>query len=153
MPVEKLGPAISGPTPNYPFFAKLARIINSGQARSIVVSGNVNDLFFDGKTYVPLVPFLLSKSKVSGLIQVVYELNGPVRLSDEDRTKLREAWAAWKSGVAVGSLPIKDMTGESSKIELRRKEFDQYMRDAIGNSTQALEFLRQLTICSRTSLQ
>ncbi|MGN6133355.1 MAG: AAA family ATPase, partial [Aureliella sp.] len=36
---------------------------------------------------------------------------------------------------------------DSSKIELRRKEFDQYLRDAIGNATQALEFLRQLTIC------
>ncbi len=43
--------------------------------------------------------------------------------------------------------------GRSAKIELRRKEFDQYLRDAIGNATQALEFLRQLTICSRAVLK
>lgn len=141
------------PAPTYPFFGQLARMINSGQARSIVVAGNVNDLYFDGEKYVPIVPFLQTKTRVSGIIQVVYELNGPVRLSEDDRGKLREAWAAWKTGVDANSLAIKDMTNESSKIELRRREFDQYMRDAIGNSTAALEFLRQLTICSRTALK
>lgn len=139
--------------PTYEFFSQFARIVNSGQARSIILSGNVNDLFFDGENYVPIVPFLLNKTQVGGLIQVVYELNGPVRISDTDRTKLREAWAAWKTGVDVNSLAIKDLTSESSKIELRRREFDQYLRDAIGNATQALEFLRQLTICSRAALR
>ncbi len=139
--------------PSYPFFSQLARMINAGQARSIVVAGNVNDLYFDGEKYVPIVSFLCSKTRVPGIIQVVYELNGPVRLSDDDRTKLREAWAAWKTGVDTNSLAIKDLTNESSKIELRRREFDQYMRDAIGNSTAALEFLRQLTICSRSALK
>lgn len=139
--------------PAYAFFSNLARMINSGQARSIIVSGNVNDLFFDGEKYVPIVPFLLVKTRVPGIIHVVYELNGPVRLAEEDRLKLREAWAAWKTGFDTNSLALKDLTNESSKIELRRKEFDQYMRDAIGNATQALEFLRQLTICSRACLK
>lgn len=138
---------------NYEFFSRLARIINSGQARSIIVSGNVNDLFFDGSKYAPLVPFLIEKTSVKGLIQVVYELNGPVRLEEDDRLKLREAWAAWKTGVDLNSLAIKDMGAESSKIDLRRREFDQYLRDAIGNATQALEFLRQLSICSRAALR
>lgn len=139
--------------PGYEFFSRLARIVNSGQARSIIVAGNVNDLFYDGQAYVPLVPFLLKKTGVVGLIQVVYELNGPVRLSEEDRLKLREAWAAWKTGVDLNSLAIKEMGGDSSKIDLRRREFDQYLRDAIGNATQALEFLRQLSICSRMALR
>lgn len=143
----------SADTPTYDFFSQFARIVNSGQARSIILSGNVNDLYFDGEHYVPIVPFLLKKTSVGGLIQVVYELNGPVRLDEDDRLKLREAWAAWKTGVDVNSLAIKDMTAESSKIELRRREFDQYMRDAIGNATQALEFLRQITICSRAALR
>jgi ATPase family associated with various cellular activities (AAA) len=143
----------NNPLPSYPFFAQLASTINSGQARSIILAGNVNDLYFDGSQYVPLVPFLQTKTKVAGLIQIVYELNGPVRMSEEHRLKLREAWAAWKTGVDVNTLAIRDVTAESSKIELRRKEFDQYMRDAIGNVTQALEFLRQLTICSRTTLR
>lgn len=139
--------------PGYEWFSRLARIINSGQARSIIVSGNVNDLFYDGEDYAPLVPFLNKKTEVVGIVQVVYELNGPVRLSDEDRLKLREAWAAWKTGVDVNSLAIKEMGQDRSKIDLRRREFDQYLRDAIGNATQALEFLRQLTICSRAALR
>ncbi len=146
-------PAAAPTNPSYPFFVQLARIINSGQARSIIVSGNVNDLYFDGDKYVPLVPFLLSKTRVPGLVQVVYELNGPIRISEDDRSKLREAWAAWKTGVDLNTLAIKDITAESSKIELRRKEFDGYLRDAIGNATQALEFLRQLSICSRSALK
>lgn len=139
--------------PNYEFFSHLARVINSGQARSITISGNVNDLLFDGQAYVPLVPFLLERTRVPGLLQVVYELNGPVRLTESDRAKLREAWAAWKTGVDLNSLAIRDMGPESSKIDLRRREFDQYLRDAIGNATQALEFLRQLSICSRSTLR
>ena len=86
-------------------------------------------------------------------MQVVYELNGPVRISEEDRAKLREAWAAWKVGVTVDQIPMKEVLNDGSKFELRRKEFDQYLRDAIGNATQALEFLRQLTICSRACLK
>ena len=141
------------PNATYPFFGKLARMINSGQARSIVLSGNIYDLYYDGKQYVPFIPFLQSKTQVAGIVQVVYELNGPVRISDEDRGKLREAWAAWKIGVTLDQVAIKEMLNDGSKFELRRKEFDQYLRDAIGNATQALEFLRQLTICSRTCLR
>lgn len=145
--------AAAPPAPSYPFFSQLARMINSGQARSIILSGNVNDLFFDGEKYVPIVPYLLKKTRVPGIIHVVYELNGPIRLAEEDRERLREAWAAWKTGLDAYSLALKELTSESSKIDLRRKEFDQYLRDAIGNSTQALEFMRQLAICSRVSLQ
>lgn len=141
------------PSTSYPFFGNLARIINSGQARSIVISGNIYDLYFDGKQYVPLMPFLQAKTQIPGLIQVIYELNGPVRVSDEDKTRLREAWAAWKSGSAIDAIPMREVLNDGSKFELRRREFDQYLRDAIGNATQALEFLRQLTICSRTCLK
>jgi hypothetical protein len=138
--------------PKYDFFSRLARIINSGQSRSIILSGNVNDLYFDGQRYSPLTQFLLERTRVDGMIQIVYELNGPVRVNDADRGKLREAWAAWKSGADIGSLAIKEIGNERSNIELRRKEFDQYLRDSIGNATQALEFMRQLCICSRSVL-
>lgn len=141
------------PAASYPFFTQLARIINSGQARSIIVSGNIYDLYCDGREYVPLMQFLQTKTKVPGLIQVVYELNGPVRVSDEDRAKLREAWTAWKNGVSVDVVPAREVLQDGSKFELRRREFDQYLRDAIGNATQALEFMRQLSICSRACLK
>lgn len=140
------------PSIAYKFFGQLARMINAGQSRAIILSGNIYDLYFDGQQYVPIVPFLTAKTRVPGIIQVVYELNGPIRISDEDRSKLRNAWAAWKMGTRPDNLPIKEVVGDSSQIELRRREFDQYIRDAIGNATQALEFLRQLTICSRSVL-
>jgi hypothetical protein len=141
------------PAASYPFFSQLARTINSGQSRSTIVSGSIYDLYYDGREYVPLIPFLLNKTKVPGLIQVVYELNGPIRIAEEDRSKLREAWSAWKNGIGIDSVATREVLQDGSKFELRRKEFDQYLRDAIGNSTQALEFLRQLTICSRTCLK
>jgi SpoVK/Ycf46/Vps4 family AAA+-type ATPase len=141
------------PAANYPFFSQLARVINSGQSKSLVLSGNIYDLYFDGRQYVPLIPFLRSKTKVPGLIQVIYELNGPIRVSDEDRARLREAWTAWKNGVTIDAIPMREVLNDGSKFDLRRREFDQYLRDAIGNTTQALEFLRQLTICSRETLR
>jgi SpoVK/Ycf46/Vps4 family AAA+-type ATPase len=138
---------------SYPFYVSLARIINSGQSRAIVLSGNIYDLYFDGKEYVPLISFLLSKTKVDGLVQVVYELNGPVRVSDADKVKLRDAWAAWKNGTTLDKTALQEIMPDGSKFELRRKEFDQYLRDALGNTTQALEFMRQLAICSRSTLK
>lgn len=146
-------PTTDLPNATYPFFGKLARMINSGQARSIVLSGNIYDLYYDGRQYVPFIPFLQSKTSVPGIIQVVYELNGPVRIAEDDRHKLREAWTAWKNGVGLDQIAMKEILNDGARFELRRKEFDQYLRDAIGNSTQALEFLRQLTICSRTCLR
>ncbi|MEI8210755.1 MAG: ATP-binding protein [Planctomycetota bacterium] len=146
-------PTTDVPAASYPFFTQIARIINSGQARAIVLSGNIYDLYYDGREYVPLIQFLQNKTKIPGLVQVVYELNGPIRISEEDRNKLREAWAAWKNGIAVEAIATREVLQDGSKFDLRRREFDQYLRDAIGNATQALEFLRQLTICSRNCLK
>jgi SpoVK/Ycf46/Vps4 family AAA+-type ATPase len=145
----------TGDTPNlsYSFYSQFARMINSGQSRSIVVSGNIYDLFFDGQRYVPLLSFLQAKTATPGIVQITYELNGPIRVDESDRNKLRDAWAAWKQGVTLESLPTKEILQDGSKYDLRRKEFDQYLREAIGNATQALEFLRQLSICSRTTLR
>jgi SpoVK/Ycf46/Vps4 family AAA+-type ATPase len=84
---------------------------------------------------------------------VIYELNGPIRISDEDKVKIREAWTAWKNGVSMDAIPMREVLNDGSKFDLRRREFDQYLRDAIGNATQALEFLRQLTICSRETMR
>ena len=73
---------------NYDFFKRLARILNSNQSRSMVVCGNVYDLFFNGEAFVPLIPFLCEKSTTAGLIQLVYELNGPVRVLNENSSAL-----------------------------------------------------------------
>jgi len=136
------------------FFTTFARILNSGQSRSVILCGNVYDQFFNGKEHVPLIPFLCQKSSTEGIIQLVYELNGPIRIVDEkDRSDLRNAWIGWKAGVDVETLILRDLKKRRSEAERLGDEFERHLRDAIGNATLALEFLRQLTICSRSTLR
>jgi AAA+ superfamily predicted ATPase len=136
----------------YDFFARLAEILNSDQSRSVILSGDVHDLFFNGQEYVPLIPFVSEKSKTQNLVRLVYELNGPLRVLDEQE-RLKNAWIAWKAGVDTNTLLIRDMKSRGeSQVEVLSRQFDQLLLDAIGNPTLALEALRQLTICSRTTL-
>jgi len=136
----------------YSFFASLTEILNSEQSRSVVLSGNVHDLFFSGTDYVPLIPFLSEKLKTERLIRIVYELNGPIRILD-DVDRLRNAWVAWKSGVDANTLLVRGLQNKGpGELERLTGEFDRLLLDAIGNPTLALETLRQFTICSRAKL-
>ncbi len=135
----------------YDFYTRLARILNSDQSRSVILCGNVYDLFFNGSQYVPLIPFLCEKSSSARLIRLVYELNGPIRILDH-REKLKNAWIGWKAGADVDSLLIRELRNKGpSEMERLGMEFDRLLLDAIGNPTLALEALRQMTICSRSS--
>lgn len=134
------------------FYSKLASTLNSDQSRSVIVCGNVYDLFPTETGYVPLIQFLSERSKTNGLIRIVYELNGPLRVLDEPE-KLKNAWIAWKSGVDVETLLIRGLKQKGpSEVELLGKKFDSLLIDSIGEATLALEVLRQLTICSRSAL-
>ena len=136
----------------YEFFTQLAEFFNSDQSRSVILSGNVYDLFFNGQEYVPLIPFVAEKSATDGLIRLVYELNGPIRILDA-KDKLKNAWIAWKSGVDTDTLLIRGMKSRGeSEFEQLAKQFDRLLLDAIGNPTLALEALRQFSICSRSHL-
>ncbi len=136
----------------YSFFTKLAEILNSDQSRSLVLSGNAHDLFFNGQDYVPLIPFVAEKCFTNGLTRLVYELNGPIRILDNS-DKLKSAWIAWKSGVDPNTLLIRGMQARGeSEFEQLSRQFDRLLLDAIGNPTLALETLRQFTICSRSHL-
>lgn len=136
-----------------PFFTQLARLLNSGQTRSVLVCGNIYDLQWDGSSYVPLNPFLLEKTQTSGLLQLVYELNGPVRMNKEAHSRLRGAWVEWKTGVDANTLALRELHQKGSSLEFYQDEFDRNLRESTGNPTLALEFLRQLTICSRAALR
>jgi AAA+ superfamily predicted ATPase len=133
------------------FYSRLAAVLNSEQSRSVILCGNVYDLFPASGDYLPLIPFLAEKSRTDGLIRIVYELNGPVRILD-DRDKLKNAWISWKAGLDLDTLLLKGLR-EKGQSELDRlgAEFDKLLIDAIGNPTLALEFLRQLNICSRST--
>ncbi len=138
---------------SYNFFTDLARLLNSGQARSVVLSGNIYDLFWEGNDFVPLNSFLLEKTHTNGLFQLTYELNGPVRMDDTACDRLRGAWVEWKTGVDANTLAIRELQQSGSQLEQYQDEFDRNLRLATGNPTMALEFLRQLTICSRSALR
>jgi AAA+ superfamily predicted ATPase len=133
------------------FYSQLAAIYNSEQSRSLILCGNVYDLFRHGDDYIPLIPFLCDKSKTDGLIRVVYELNGPIRILD-DRDKLKNAWISWKAGLDLDTLLLKGLRDRGqSELDRLGSEFDRNLIEAIGNPSLALEFMRQLTICSRSS--
>ena len=140
-------------TPTYTFLSEACKLINTGISRSLILSGNIHDLFFAIDTmsdtsqknnpsgeYLPLVPFLRQKWDVNGFILLVYELNGPIRFSSEsDQDKMRTAYNKWKQ----------ETFGNQHLLSPNNTQFDEYLHDAIGNPTVALEFLRQLCLLSR----
>ncbi len=147
--------------PDYAFLRQAGRILNSGQARSLILTGNIYDLFFlDGKEegdYLPLTEFLTEKWRVQDLLLLVYEINGPIRFVREgDQDKMKDAWLRWRTGMDSGDLAIHRMLASKKAAALAREysaDFDLNLHNATGNPTVALEFLRQLCLCSRTDTQ
>lgn len=153
--------------PEYPFVRQAGRLLNAGQSRSLVLTGNIYDLFFaeaeslegddSGEgAYVPLVEYLADKWQVNDVILVVYELNGPVRfVRAGDEEKVKDAWLKWRTGMDADQLAIKRMLSTkkaAALTEVHGRDFDTNARTATGNPTFALEWLRQLCLCSRSSL-
>jgi len=140
----------------YPFYKKFAKVINAQQSRSVILCGNVYDLFFYDGRYVPLIEFLSMKTKHPNIMQVVYELNGPVRIVGEDQESLKRAYIAGKSGRDVNDLLIERADTKRPKLHLYdvlSDEFDSLIRDSQKNATLALQFLRLLTKVSRDGLR
>lgn len=146
----------------YPFMKALARILNSGQSRAVVLSGEIHDLFAGedaggGIAYVPLLELIRRKwGAVKGYIFVTYELNGPIRFqNDADRERVRDAWLLLVSGQTATSLTVQQVAAgdPQRKTELRelRETFDARLSEAIGKPAVAVELLRQMCIASRTT--
>ena len=138
------------------FFARLARVLNSGQSRSVLLTGNVHDLFrteSESVEYLPLTDHLARRASVPGILLLVYELNGPVRLlPGTDWDKIRAGWVAWRAGTDAESMALQSLADRRKRAEreMIENEFDATVMDAVGKPTVALEFLRQLTLCSRS---
>ena len=143
-------------------------LINSGTSRSLVLSGNIHDLFFvrdgDNTDYIPLVSFLTQSWDISGFILIVYELNGPIRFSNEaEREKVKRAFNLWRGsteanvdinasiGTPRPTPAVVQRTPSTEVDEPADTSFTQYMNDAIGSPTLALELLRQFCLLSRTT--
>jgi len=149
----------SGNTPT--FWQQAGRILNAGQSRSLLFTGNVDDLFFveteDGEgAYVPLVQALIRRWSLPKYIVVVYELNGPIRfIREEEREHVRDAWLKWRTGLDANELAIKKMLSmgrAKADLDLANQAFDENLRRSVGSPTLAFEVLRQMCLCSRTEL-
>lgn len=155
--------------PKYQFRREAAVAINSGQSKTIILSGNIHGLFFLGGSeqgeYVPLVDFLAAKWNVPSQIIIVYEPNGKIRILDEpapgggdkpNREKIRDAWLKWKTGSSDADLKITEMLSAArlrSQARTMSSSFDTAMRQAEKDPLVAMELLRQFCLCSRTSMQ
>jgi len=143
----------------YPFFTTLARALNAGVSRSIVLYGEVNDLFYSEqkRDYTPLLDFLCDRCRIPGLILLVYELNGPIRLltnTDVDAAwkTMQQAWVMWKMGTSPDQLVLQALTQRkyAEQRDALMADFERNVVDVVGRPTFALEFLRQMTLCSRS---
>lgn len=139
------------------FFSKLAQIYNSGLSRSMVLHGNIYDLFrTDDKTWVPLLTYLSGKfGKIDTVIPIIYELNGPIRMGSEER--VRHAYIQWKSGCDPEQLILEAAAHPKSRkatvFQQYEDEFNNNLKKSIGQPAVALEFLKQLTMMSRECLR
>ncbi len=145
--------------PEYPFLKRVGRTLNSGQSRTVILSGNIYDLFFlEGEPghYVSLIDFLCKKWDLPDRILIVYEINGPIRFVREtDIEKMREAWLTWRTGVDTTDRAIQRVLSTKKVADLTQsysQDFDSNLRNAIGSPTLALEMLRQLCLCSRSEV-
>lgn len=125
------------------FLSRLTKIVNSGQSRSVVLTGNVHDLFFDKDdtsvsaegSYVPLLQLLRSKLKAEatpgqkGITQVVCQINRPIEIvGEKSQQDLSQIWLKYHKDAKT----LKDRLLESNE-----------------NVVYTFEILRQITECSR----
>ena len=132
----------------YPrFLLEAGKILNSKQTNALVVHGNIHDLFpgtRDGKGHIPLIPLMTGAWNIPGLVQIVYELNGPLNFhDDQDVARLEPLWNDWKGWTP---LPMRELAKDGRS---RPESFQECLLKAVGNPTFTLEFLRQLALCLR----
>ena len=149
--------------PTYKFRTEAGLLINSGTSRSIVLHGNIHDIFFisdeDDEDYIPLVSFLTRSWDIPGYILIVYELNGPLRfLHTSDREKVKNAFNTWRGDAEPSKSKTPTHFTEPGSLQEEGQKpintddtFEQYLNDAIGSPTLALELLRQFCLISRST--
>jgi len=144
-------------TPVPGFLSDAGRIINSGQARTLILSGNTADAFHCGEgeseDYVPLVDLLVHEWAAAGALLVVYELNGPIRFPDPaDLQAVRESWGELHDEDNQRAIDLALARTRRRIAELQEQAhngFDDCLAKANGNPTYAIELLRQMCLCSR----
>lgn len=137
---------------SFSIVSEAGRLLNSGQTRSIILTGNIYDLYpscpnfddLDKCDYVPITQLLCKQWDLEGIIVVVYEINGPIRFVNPSHlSKVRNAYIRWRA-YETGKLgDLKGNANEAGRV------FDESYRKAATNSGLALELMRQMCMCSR----
>lgn len=124
----------------YSWLKKAGRVLNTGRARTLLLSGNVHDLFHIGTEgegqYVTLLEYLGNAWNIAstkgrpGTILVTYELNSGITIPDPlARQALERAYNAFRGSADA---------------------FEEGVRDGRREETKALEVLRQFCLMSRS---
>lgn len=139
---------------DHAFRTQVNRVLNSGQSNSLVLSGNVHDLFYlpgknegDNGEYVSLTEYLASKwSGRDDVIPVIYEPNRQIHfVNDGDKRRMRDAWSAAKMGMDASMLALMQLTASDTdrkKLEEPGTSFDLAMRTSLERPAYALQLLR-----------
>lgn len=142
-----------------PFLKQAGRMLNSGQARTLLLTGNIYDLFgtlAPEQEYVPLLNVLTAEWDLPNYILIIYELNGPIRFVREaDAGQVRDAWLKWRSGYDADELAIKRMLARgktAADLDNLLETYDDSLRKSVQMPTLALEMLRQMCLCARTQM-
>lgn len=80
---------------SYKFAQKLQKALDFGYSRSLLLSGNISDLFFcdSKKKYLPLPQYLHNSPLASGRIVIRYSINGSLKFtSQDDKERVSALW-------------------------------------------------------------
>jgi SpoVK/Ycf46/Vps4 family AAA+-type ATPase len=139
------------------FLKNAGRILNAGTARTLVVSGNIHDLFYSRRrsSYESLVGLLADEWSDHAIV-VCYEPNGLIRfVKPEQEHLIADAWKRFRLGATDRDLAIRRVAHrEKTSYEEREaaEDFTTKLRAAGGKPAVALELLRQLCLMSRSIL-
>lgn len=157
---------MSVPNLEYPWRRQAADILNAGAARTVLLTGNVEDLFWLPSSltgepeglgqYATIGDNLRAHwGKPESVVLVSYSLNGPIRFAREsDREAVRTDWVKRETGMAPDDLAIQRMLAQGAaakKFDAPGAEFDEYLMRVMGKPAVALTMLAELCRISRAA--
>lgn len=140
----------------YNFLKKIGKIINSRQSNTVLLTGNIYDLFYldpireTGDEYVPLLNYITGTWGWSGKTIVHYDLNSSITFaSNNHKEQFRLYWIMWKTLLTRDEVLIKLKTGDKNVKDADKFFYE--LNDTIGKPTAAFELLRQMSMCVNDS--
>lgn len=145
------------PDIKYPALIKAGRVLTSDQSRSILLTGTIDDLYYDAQAnggkgdYVPLIDKLSRVWSGPQWVVVTYQLNGPIRFQNEvDKAKMLNAWARYRcADIDPGHSSSWLDPEKVGRAEAAKTQLLEALTKAQESPSMAFELLRQMCISSR----